>query len=198
MDKMIENNGKQKIIAQWAQDYAHKLYSWALHKVSDKAIAEDLVQDTFLAATESYEKFRGASSPHTWLFRILNNKIMDHYRKSFKNPELTGFHSHDEHYFSLDSYFDQFGNWIKKKRPQEWQNDDQSLLDNESFRETLEMCLKNLPSPWLAVVHLKYLEEKHSKDIYHELEITPSNFWQILHRAKITLRECLDNHWFKR
>jgi RNA polymerase sigma-70 factor (TIGR02943 family) len=198
MEEMIENSGKQKTIAQWAQDYTSKLFSWALHKVSDKAVAEDLVQETFLAATDSYEKFRGASSPHTWLFKILNNKIMDHYRKSYKNHELTGFHPHDEHSFGFDTYFDQFGNWIKKKRPQEWQNDDQSLLDNETFRETLEMCLKNLPSKWLAVVHLKYLEEKDSKDIFCELEITPANFWQILHRAKLKLRECLEFKWFRR
>ena len=57
------------------------MYSRAFLKVSNAEMAADLVQDTFLAATEKMESFKKDSSPKTWLFSILNNKIINYYRK---------------------------------------------------------------------------------------------------------------------
>ena len=74
------------LLSQWVESYTENLHSWAFHKVSDGELAKDLVQDTFLAAAEKIESFKGDSSPKTWLFSILNHKIIDHYRKKVNQP----------------------------------------------------------------------------------------------------------------
>lgn len=66
---------KNAQLTSWVKEYTRDMLSWARHKVKDTAAAEDLVQDTFLAAAEQIDTFRNDSSPRTWLFSILNNKI---------------------------------------------------------------------------------------------------------------------------
>ena len=71
---------------QWVEDHTEEMLAWAYNKLSDKQLAEDLVQDTFLAALQSMDKFKGDSKPKTWLLSILNNKIIDHYRRQARSP----------------------------------------------------------------------------------------------------------------
>ena len=91
-------------IVLWVENYTRELFSWAFHKVSDAELAQDLVQDTFLAAAENIKKFKGESSPKTWLFSILNHKIIDHYRKKINQSV-----SLDDQ--SISNFFDADGNW---------------------------------------------------------------------------------------
>ena len=74
----------QEIFTSWVNDFSDDLFSWALHKTSDRMIAEDLVQETFFLAFRSFDSFKGESNPKTWLFKILHNKIIDYYRKNAK------------------------------------------------------------------------------------------------------------------
>lgn len=166
------------------------LYSWALHKVSDSEMAKDLVQDTFLAAAEKINDFKGQSSPKTWLFSILNHKIIDVYRKRVKQPIVT-----DNDVFS--KFFDVDGSWKKEGKPQNWGEDDSHLLDNAEFQIILKRCLDALPEKWSMCVKLKYLSEKKGEEICQELDISTTNFWQIVHRAKLQLRDCVDTNWFR-
>ena len=180
-----------KRLEQWVESYTKELYSWAFHKVSDTELAKDLVQDTFLAAVEKIQSFKGDSSPKTWLFSILNHKIIDHYRKKINLPSSIENQS-------LLYYFDSDGGWNPEKRPKDWADDETELLDNEEFREILNNCLGELPEKWNASIKLKYLLNKNGDEICQELSISPTNLWQIMHRAKIQLRECVENNWFKK
>lgn len=175
-------------LKSWVALYSDTLYSWALHKTSRKEIAEDLVQDTFMAAVKSFDNYQGKSNPKTWLFSILNNKISDHYRNSFRKPMLndTAF---------LETFFDPTDHWRAVETPQEW-NDDEHLLDNTEFQHTLSNCLKKLPESWGTAIQLKYLKEKKSEIICQELNISMTNYWQVVHRAKLQLRKCLELNWF--
>ena len=177
-------------LSKWVEDYTDGLYSWALHKVSDSELARDLVQDTFLAAAEKIDSFRGDSNPKTWLFSILNNKIIDVYRKKVKQP-ITG----EDSIFS--QFFDEGGDWKIEKRPSLWNEDEPHLLDNAEFKKVLKQCMDALPEKWNASVKLKYLLQKKGEEICQELDITPTNLWQIIHRAKLQLRACIENGWFK-
>lgn len=188
---------KQELLSSWVQQYGDELFSWAYYKTSDKMQAEDLVQETFLAAFQSMEKFQEKSSPKTWLFSILNRKVVDVYRKRRRNIfysrgtiEMNGKAN------ILNHLFDQHGNWKKEHRPKKWEIEDFQILDQPEFRQTLQACLHKLPSKWLSIIELKYLKEKEGKDISQELEISSTNYWQILHRAKLQLRSCLKTNWF--
>ncbi|MBN2807669.1 MAG: sigma-70 family RNA polymerase sigma factor [Prolixibacteraceae bacterium] len=174
----------------WVESHTEDLYKWALHKVSNSELAKDFVQDTFLSAAEKIDTFKGDSSPKTWLFSILNHKIIDHYRK--KVHQTVAF---EDQLFS--NYFEHDGGWQEQQKPTDWHVDDEShLLDNYDFQQVLKKCLDALPEKWSTSVKLKYLMEKNGEEICQELGISPSNFWQIVHRAKLQLRECIENNWY--
>jgi RNA polymerase sigma-70 factor (TIGR02943 family) len=184
------------IIQGWVEAFSDKLYSWALYKTSSQETAEDLVQDTFLAACQSFEKFEGRSDSQTWLFGILNNKIADHFRKVYRNPTSNKEVNSESNFFK--NFFDEGGDWLEKERPQAWENEEANLLNDTEFVKILQACLKELPDNWYAAINLKFLEQKKGEIICQELQITPTNFWQILHRAKLQLRKCLQLNWFKK
>lgn len=176
-------------LSQWVEDYAEDLLSWASYKVSDAELAKDLVQDTFLAASEKIDTFKGKSSPKTWLFSILNYKVIDHYRAKVKQPVKL-----DNQVFS--SFFDEDGDWQSQKRPRDWHEEEKHLLDDSDFQAILKNCMDKLPPTWSASINLKYLMKKKGDEICQELDITPTNFWQIMHRAKLSLRDCIETKWF--
>jgi len=180
-----------EIIKTWVNLYSDSLFSWALHKTSDREVAEDLVQETFLAALQSYHRFEGNSQPKTWLMAILKNKILDHYRSNFKKPVAL------ENSF-LDGIFTEDENWNSKEIPQHWADDAHEIMDRDEFKLILSKCLKKLPLQWKTAIQLKYFEEKSGDEICQELDVTPTNFWQVIHRSKLQLRKCLEVNWFNK
>jgi len=177
-------------LSAWVREYSADMVSWALYKVSDSELAKDLVQDTFLAASEKIDNFRGDSAPKTWLYSILNFKIIDHYRAKVKQPVRM-----DSGSFS--NFFTESGEWIKDKKPHAWNEEETHLLDDDDFNRILKQCMDALPDNWGLAIKLKFLMSKKGEEICEELGITPTNFWQIIHRAKLQLRECVDTNWYK-
>jgi RNA polymerase sigma-70 factor (TIGR02943 family) len=189
----FENN--QQIITVWVNEYTDSLLKWALHKVGNKPIAEDLVQETFLKAYQSIDSFEGKSQPKTWLMSILNNKIIDHYRSNIRSI-ISSPNAEDSMVFEAsDDLFDDNGGWNQFVVTDSWDTG-QHLLDDKHFVKVFESCLGKLPENWQLSVQGKYLLEKDPKIICQELDITPSNYWQILHRAKLLLKKCLESNWF--
>lgn len=182
----MANELLNNLVTQYTED----LYKWAYYKTSSNETAEDLVQETFLAASEKIETFKGDSSAKTWLFSILNHKIIDYYRKKVNQPINL---END----SISNFFTDDGSWQGEKKPKEWHEEDVSLLDDNDFQLILKKCLDSLPEKWNTCVKLKYLSEKNGEEICQELGISSTNFWQIVHRAKLQLRDCIENNWFK-
>ncbi len=180
----------EKNLQDWVNKYTDEMYSWAFFKVSDSELAKDLVQDTFLAAAEKLSSFKGKSSPKTWLFSILNFKIIDYYRAKIKRP----FNTNSD---SLSTYFDEKGEWRKEKMPSDWHIEENNLLDDENFIGILKMCFELLPSNWNACVKMKYLLGQSGAEICEQMDISKNNYWQIIHRAKLSLRECIESKWLK-
>lgn len=189
---------KEEQFKDWVELYSGDLFRWAEYKSSSREAAEDLVQETFLAAYRSWDKFNHESSPKTWLHAILKYKLMDYFRKKARDIVISesSFYDQDKDSF-FDAFFDEDGRWKKEARPQPWDTEG-DLLDNPDFRKTLYDCLKKLPPAWRHVVTLKYMEEKNSKDICQDFNISLTNFWQILYRVRLQLRACLEKNWFKK
>ncbi len=177
-------------LKKWVEEHSDSLFSWALYKTDSKETAEDLVQDTFLAASTSMHHFKGNSNPKTWLLAILKNKISDHYRKVYKDP-------HGKNAINIDSVFDKEGRWNPGERPLAWEEETGHLLDDFAFIKVLNSCMGKLPENWFAAMQLRYMEGKDGAFICQELEVSDTNYWQILHRAKLQLRKCLEVNWFK-
>lgn len=182
-------------ISIWVTEYTDSLLSWALYKTSDQYIAEDLVQETFIAAFRSIESFKQSSHPKTWLFGILNYKILDYYRASNKKFETYDYSgsSSDE----LDFSFNERQHWKNESEPHYWSESDQNLLDNPEFRSVLNDCISRLKPDCQTVIRLKFIDGEKSDRVCQDLGITPTNLWQIIHRSKLQLRKCLNTHWFR-
>ncbi len=188
------NSDSKTILENWVNEYSDALYSWAFYKTSSKETAEDLVQDTFLAAFNKLDSFKGKSQPKTWLFSILNNKVIDHYRLSAKTTKQTISLSEEKGYEISDGFFDENENWKSNAIHPIW-NQDQELLDDPNFNNVMQLCMDDLPQNWKYAVTSKYLTDKDANDICQYLNITVSNYWQIIHRAKLVLKKCLEMKW---
>ncbi len=182
-------NDSKKTITTWLQEYGDELYSWALYKTSNKEIAEDLVQDTFVSACTNFDKFQNNSTPKTWLFSILKNKIIDHYR-SKSRQFTTSYEDYAKPMQMSDDLFDSNEEWkeIAEVNAQNW-------LDNPEFITILSQCKNKLPENWQFILQARFILDQDSKNICQELEITMSNYWQIVHRAKLLLKKCIELNW---
>lgn len=178
----------------WVARHADYLYKYALTRINDEELARDLVQETFLVALERLQKFEGRSTERTWLTAIIKNKIIDVYRKKasafITEPGLTFAEHETDDFFEPDAH-----NWKPNHRPQEFGIEQADHLESKEFELILQKCLKKLPALWLSVFTMKHLDDEPTDTICSDLRITPSNFWVIIHRAKLNLRECLQKNW---
>ena len=176
---------KEKILPeQLVTENADFLLSFTLTKIKDRELAKDLVQDTFLAAITHLDSFEGKSTIRTWLTSILNRKIIDHWRKAetrYSDP-LSNFFSSEEN----------IGHWIDSKRPQGKIPDFEKEMDTHERNAELEECIEKLPEKWKGIITSKYFKEEKADRISKEFDVTSSNLWVIIHRAKLLLRECLE------
>ncbi len=186
----------------WVENYGDSLYRYTLVRVNKPEEAEDLVQETFFAALKNKNSFRGDSSEKTWLFNILKNKIIDHYRKNKNKPltasELSASETEEgdgfmERLFKNQGFME--GHWNADNRPGKWGQNLNDALENNEFLTILKACIKHLPQMASAVFRMKYFMEEDSRFICKELDITPSNLWVLAHRSKLQIRECLEKNW---
>ncbi|MGM5469698.1 sigma-70 family RNA polymerase sigma factor [Flavobacteriaceae bacterium LMO-SS05] len=191
--EVIKKDSK-KTIESWVSEHSDALFSWAFYKTSCKEVAEDLVQDTFLSAFNKLDSFKGNSQPKTWLFSILNNKVIDYYRLSAKTTKKTFSLSEEKATEISDGLFNETEDWKDYTINPIW-NQDEELLDNPDFNKVMQYCMDDLPENWKLAVTSKYLTDKKAGEICQELNITVSNYWQIIHRAKLVLKKCLEMKW---
>lgn len=189
----MSSNGQQTSTdpSAWVDQYGNYLYTYAYYRVNSSEVAQDLVQETFVAALKARDSFQGKSTEKTWLVSILKRKIIDHYRKQTRSREEV--ESNQSSPFISEG--PDRGKWDPHHRPREWP-DDPSGMDRETFYRVLEMCMSLLPEKWSGVFRLRTLEELPAEQVCKELGITSSNFWVIMHRARLRLRECFEKNWY--
>jgi len=180
----------------WLSAFADELYCYAIHKTGNKDQAEDLVQDTFFAALKTIESFKGQCSERTWLYRILKNKIADHYRKASTKYEVPYLNFETDNSSYLDTYFTKEGDWKENALPKDWGIDISSGIENKELGMAIQTCVEKLPESQKHLIVLKLVEEEETETICKELKISPSNYWVMIHRAKLQLRACLERTWF--
>ncbi len=177
---------------KWVDEHGNHLYRFALGRLRSPELAENAVQETFLAALQAKSKFAGKSSERTWLIGILKHKIIDYYRKKYREIPASDLQSEDQ---AINSFFDYTGH--PNKFPSNWMPDPRELAGNHEFWEVFEGCLKKLPKATAEAFSLREVDKVESKEICKVLNITSTNLWVMLHRARLQLRECLERNWFE-
>ncbi len=177
-------------------DHGDYLFRYALAKVRDEDFAKDLVQETYLAAIKKPESYEGRSTERTWLTSILKHKIADHYHKYGR--EIT-FDASDPDGLYTKRYFKPEGwifFWNKKFRPARWSLSPEKTLENKEFYGVLEKCLADLPDTIESVFRFRELDGNPSKEVQETFNLSSSNYWIIMHRARLSLRQCMEVKWF--
>jgi RNA polymerase sigma-70 factor (ECF subfamily) len=176
----------------WVDNHGDALFRYALGRVRNQDVAENLVQETFLAGLKSQASFSGQSAERTWLIAILKHKIIDHLRASYREKPVTDLISDEQ---SIDSFFDETDHL--KKEPGAWNSPAENTAEKTEFWQTIESCLQKLPQKTADAFSLREIENMDTPEICKVLGITPTNLWVMLHRARLQLRECLQSNWFE-
>ena len=184
--------------SEWVEKHGDALFGYAHKYISDRLAAEDLVQETLLAALKGRVAFTGASSERTWLIGILRNKVVDHYRKSSREtaltqPELIS-DSDDADYVSTGT---DTGTWQPQRRPKAWSVDPNDPVEQQQFWNQLRLCLDGLDDRLARVYTLREINQVDHEEVCNVLEVTPTNLRVMLHRARKLLRRCLETNWIE-
>ena len=179
---------------RWVEQYANQLFKFAVSRIGNSELAKDLVQDTFLSALKNADGFRGDISEKNWLYTILKNKIIDHYKS--KARAITS--SLNEQLEKMNDYFDEDGNWHSMAKPTHWLVNDLQNIETKEFYGILDSCKKKLNELQHMVFTMKFMDDMNSDNICKELNISSSNYWVLMHRAKLQMRACLEKNWFKK
>src|SRR3984893_12989164 len=164
----------------------------AFLQLRDNELAEDVVQDTLLAALQGASGFSGRSSLKTWLTGILKHKIVDAIRRKGRGPALASFDEECQ-IDDFDALFDETGHW---ENPTAHWGDPESQLSRKEFFYLMQFCLEKLPPNTARVFMMREVMELEGDEICKELAITSTNLWVILYRARMALRQCLEQNWF--
>lgn len=183
---------QENIGFDWVDVYGDYLFRYALVRVSNNIqLAEDLVQETFLAALKTNAKHEGKSSERTWLVTILRNKIIDYYRRNKNNLfEQKDFQNEEFIEHGLRA-----GQWKQEYGPHDWNVAPDQEFERQEFISIFRKCLSALPQTLASIFALRELDGQDTETICKELGVTSSNVWVILHRARKALRKCLEFNW---
>lgn len=178
--------------AGWPDLHGDRLYRYALSRIRDARAAEDLVQETLLAAFKSRERFRGESSELTWLTGILRNKIFEHLRRQAKEVPL-GFDADDDRESAL---FEDGGHWRPQDQPRDWDADPARRAESDELGAALRACLDGLAAAAARAFVLREMEGVGHREAAEALGLPPGHVAVLLYRARMRLRRCLERSYF--
>jgi len=168
-------SGDSIAMEQFYNSYRNRLYSLVFEQVGrDQAVAEDLVQEIFLAALGSLDKFRGDSQLYTWLHSIAFHKINDFYRRQAREPKP------EKSPPSIDA--------MRLEQTGDNEPVTLSVMESEETRHAVQQALVDLPRDYRKVLVLKYLEDMPVLEISHVMGRSPKSVEGLLSRARKALR----------
>jgi RNA polymerase sigma-70 factor (ECF subfamily) len=173
----------------WIDRYSDYLYNFAIVRVNNHEVAQDLISETFLAGLKSKANFKGEASERTWLIAILKRKIIDHYRKTNSKKGKAEVRMS---YSNTDSE----GDWLEEQVSDPFDKTAEDVMENEELGMAILNCLEKLNDKQAKIFKMKTIDGFDTEAICNECNITPSNLWVILHRARKSMAECLEDNWF--
>ena len=174
----------------WISEYSDYLFNYTISRVNDREMAQDLVSETFLAGLKSMSNFKGEASERTWLISILKRKIIDYYRKINSNKGKA------EVRMTYNSESEAEGDWLEERVADPFDKTAEDKLENSELGDAIHECLGKLPQKQADVFKMKTILGYDTETICNDLNITASNLWVIIHRARTALADCMEKNWF--
>jgi RNA polymerase sigma-70 factor (TIGR02943 family) len=169
--------------SKWVDTYGDSLFAFAVARLRDRNLAEEAVQETFLSALNAIGQFRQTGSEGAWLMGILKRKVIDQVRSQAKQPSALG---EDP---VVSAMFDKRGNWSKSAKANSALRLDS--VEREEFKTVFQDCLQKLPPTQATTFWLREVQQESAEEVCKALEISTSNLWVLMHRARLALAECM-------
>jgi RNA polymerase sigma-70 factor, ECF subfamily len=181
----------------WLDLHGDVLYRFAHRYVANAALAEDLVQDTFLAALSARASFAGAASEQSWFIGILKNKIKGHFRRQAREVPL----DQPSAAAATDPDFvpagPDRGTWYPARRPTKWMIDPDDPSEREEFWAYLQLCLRGLDAQHARLFVLREMHDTDRDELCQLSGLSESGLRVTLFRARQRLRSCLEQRWLQ-
>ena len=178
--------------SEWVDKYGDYLYAFAFYRIQEDILAQDLVQETLVGALKAKDSFKGTASEKTWLTGIMKHKIIDAIRKKYRE---TAIEDKVLDFRAREDAFDDKGMW--KTGPAEWASDPEQLLHQKDFLSVVSHCFTQLPDRPGKALSMRELDGETTKTICKVLNVTTTNAWVILHRARALMRKCIEAKWLE-
>ncbi|TQD34370.1 sigma-70 family RNA polymerase sigma factor [Haloflavibacter putidus] len=173
---------------KWVDKYSDYLFNYAIGRVNNRDIAKDLISETFLAGLKAKRNFKGNATERTWLVAILKRKIIDYYRKinSKKGKAEVKINYNQS---------GREGDWLEEQVAAKSTGNAEDKILNTELREAIFTCLDEINPKHAKIFKEKTIDNRPTKVICNEHNITASNLWVIIHRARTALAACLEEKW---
>jgi len=177
----------------WLDEHGDALFKYAFMRVRNEATAEDLVQETLLAAIQAIKTYQSQSSERTWLIGILKHKTIDYFRKATREIQFEDDAQINE---LVDAeVYDERGqlnieikNWSKPEK----------ALEQDEFWQTIHNCVDNMPQRFATIFLLREVDGFDTNELCKIMDMSQSNLWTTLSRIRKKMQQCLDVSWFDR
>jgi RNA polymerase sigma-70 factor (ECF subfamily) len=187
----VESTGELRP-ERWVDEHGDHLYRYAYVRLRSHAVAEDVVQETFLAALKSRERYDPRYAERAWLMGILKHKVVDHIRKASREVQVE-----DATDLEVENSLTFKTMGVTAINPPKWQFAPHKALENKEFMKIFGVCLTRLQGKMHTAFVLRELEDHDTDTICKELGIKPNHLWVLLHRARAQLKSCLEANWLK-
>lgn len=169
-----------------------QMVKFATLQMNDRDLAEDAVQEALVAALKKADSFAGRAALKTWVFAILKNKIIDIFRQRKRQVNVSELIEDNQ---PLADAFSARGFWKPQRRPKNW-GDTTDAVEDSQFWVVFETCLDGLPPRQGRAFMMREFIGLETDEMCAELNVSLSNLYVTLHRARLRLRECLEDKWF--
>src|SRR3954447_425370 len=187
--------GNQAVFAELVDAYSPGLLRMAQMYVRDRAVAEEVVQETWIGVLRGIDRFEGRSSLKTWIFRILMNTAKTRGERESRSIPFSAAAAADEPAVDPDRFLGAdhqvAGGWMLG--PGEWQTPEEELLQGET-RDAILAAIEDLPESQRAVIRMRDVEGFPSEEVSEALGITDGNQRVLLHRARSKVRRAIEEH----
>jgi len=174
----------------WLEEYHESLFKYALARLRDADLAEESIQETFLAALQSQKGFQGLASEKTWLISILKRKIYDHFRRIGRDKQIKMSFPMER---LRNDVFD--SGRIPAVRSRIWFSDPSMVYEQKEFLKIIKHALSELPDRTAQAFILREVVELSSREICEFMHISIYNLYVMVHRARKHLRDDLQLKW---
>lgn len=191
--------GDENIFAQLVEHYNASMVRIAAIYVNEFAIAEEVVQDTWIAVLKGLDRFEGRSSFKTWIFTILSNRAKTRATRENRYVPLELNDEPDD----VDSGMPHFnpanhpdaGVWANGWIPHAWENIPETRLLGQETRSIIFRTIESLSPNQQQVIRLRDIDGFSAEEVCNMLQLSESNQRVLLHRARERVRQALDSYF---